>query len=182
MEYSIREFRQEDTADLARAANYAEIAVNLRDAFPYPYLFTDAVQFIANSKTREDSGGIIARAICVDDRLVGVVSLTPGKDVASHTAEIGYFVTPAYRGKGIASKAVQQLSEQYLDGVRFDRIYAMPFSSNHASHLVLEKAGFTREGTLKNAVHKDGRVLDAYIYALTIDSSDGSTAAQGDHS
>ena len=45
------------------------------------------------------------------------------------------------------------------------RIYARPFSTNKGSQRVLEKAGFTLEARLKNALHKQGTFLDEYIYA-----------------
>jgi RimJ/RimL family protein N-acetyltransferase len=38
---------------------------------------------------------------------------------------------------------------------------------NPASARVLEKAGFTFEGRLKNNVVKDGQVLDSLLYART---------------
>jgi RimJ/RimL family protein N-acetyltransferase len=39
------------------------------------------------------------------------------------------------------------------------------FANNPASARVLEKAGFTFEGRLKNNVMKDGQVLDSLLYA-----------------
>ena len=47
------------------------------------------------------------------------------------------------------------------------RIYAEPFANNPASARVLEKAGFTFEGRLKNNVVKDGQLLDSFLYAQT---------------
>jgi hypothetical protein len=44
------------------------------------------------------------------------------------------------------------------------RVYALPFASNPASARVLEKAGFTLEGRLRQAVIKDGQVLDQLVY------------------
>lgn len=171
MEYSIRKFRREDTADLARCANYKEIADNLRDAFPHPYLFSDAAEFVRSAIESGNSDQII-RAICADDCVIGVISLTKGQDVHRHTAELGYFVTPAYRGRGIASEAVRSICSEFLDGSDICRIYASPFAWNHASHIVLEKAGFTREAVMKNAAKKNGTTTDVYIYALTKDPSD----------
>ena len=41
------------------------------------------------------------------------------------------------------------------------------FAKNPASARVLEKAGFTFEGCLKNDVLKDGKLLDSLLYART---------------
>ena len=43
------------------------------------------------------------------------------------------------------------------------------FSSNPASMRVLEKAGYVREAVLRQAVVKDGDVLDEIVYATTKD-------------
>ena len=40
-------------------------------------------------------------------------------------------------------------------------------ANNPASARVLEKAGFTFEGCLKNDVLKDGKLLDSLLYART---------------
>jgi RimJ/RimL family protein N-acetyltransferase len=41
------------------------------------------------------------------------------------------------------------------------------FANNPASARVLEKAGFTFEGCLKNDVLKDGKLLDSLLYVRT---------------
>jgi RimJ/RimL family protein N-acetyltransferase len=46
------------------------------------------------------------------------------------------------------------------------RIFARPFSTNRASQRVLEKAGFTCEARLKNALYKNGSYMDELIYAI----------------
>ena len=50
---------------------------------------------------------------------------------------------------------------------QFRRISAEVFSSNPGSARVLEKAGFSFEGRLKNHVFKDGKLLDTLLYART---------------
>lgn len=44
---TIREWRADDAADLARHANDTGVAANLRDAFPNPYTVDDANIFLA---------------------------------------------------------------------------------------------------------------------------------------
>ena len=45
------------------------------------------------------------------------------------------------------------------------RIYALPFADNLASVRVLEKAGYTREGHLRQSAIKDGVIRDQLLYA-----------------
>jgi ribosomal-protein-alanine N-acetyltransferase len=49
------------------------------------------------------------------------------------------------------------------------RIFAFVFESNTASVKVLEKNGFTLEGTMRRAVFKRGRLMDQALYAVLID-------------
>ena len=45
------------------------------------------------------------------------------------------------------------------------RIFAVPFAHNVASHRVLEKAGYEREGVMRASGIKDGQLLDQILYA-----------------
>ena len=45
------------------------------------------------------------------------------------------------------------------------RLFALPFADNLASRRVLEKAGFTLEGTMRCSAMKDGVVRDQALYA-----------------
>ena len=53
------------------------------------------------------------------------------------------------------------------------RIYAEPYAYNTGSRRVLEKCGFTLEGTLRQSVCKNGRMLDSCIYALLREELEG---------
>ena len=175
MEYSIRAFNRQDIADLARAANHADVADRLTDEFPYPYLFEDAARFVKTALSDATSGSII-RAICVDDRVVGCISLTRGNGSYGHTAELGYFIDPAYQGRGIAASAVRKMCSEALDGTDIVRIWARPMADNHASIRVLEKCGFVREGTACSGVRKNGQIKDSEIFALVADRRNSTDA------
>ena len=47
-----------------------------------------------------------------------------------------------------------------------ERIQATVFEWNPASARVLEKAGYVLEGRLRRFIIKDGRIGDAFMYAL----------------
>ena len=80
---------------------------------------------------------------------------------------IGYALSPAYWGRGIMTEAVKRVcgegAQRWEDMVR---IYAEPFAHNTASRRVLEKAGFTLEGVLRQSVFKGNAVCDSCMYAL----------------
>ena len=171
MEFILRQWRREDAADVLRYANNDKIARNLRDAFPFPYILTDAENFV-NSCVEADESRQLFRAIEVDGRAVGSISLCLGSDVYRMTAELGYWLAEEYWGRGIMTEAVKRVcgegAQRWEDMVR---IYAEPFAHNTASRRVLEKAGFTLEGVLRRSVFKRNEVHDSCMYALLWEES-----------
>ena len=63
-------------------------------------------------------------------------------------------------------RLVQYLSEEW----QVQRVVASVIQSNAASRRVLEKAGFTQEGYLRNRFQKNGIFLDVYLYALVVEA------------
>jgi RimJ/RimL family protein N-acetyltransferase len=70
-------------------------------------------------------------------------------------------------GRGIMTEAVTAITNFCFDNFPFRRISAEVFANNPASARVLEKAGFSFEGRLKNNVVKDEQILDSLLYART---------------
>lgn len=165
MDFALREWRQSDAAGVAKYANNGKIACNLRDVFPHPYTLTDAEYFV-NSCLEADQDRQLFRAIEIDGHAVGSISLCLGSDVYARTAELGYWLAEEHWGKGVMTESVRQICREAFD--RFDilRIFAEPFADNQGSRRVLEKAGFTCEGTMRNGVCKNGRVHSYCMYAL----------------
>lgn len=166
MDFILRPWRREDTADVAKYADNEKIARNLRDVFPHPYTLADAENFI-NSCLEADESRQMFRAIEVEGRAVGSIALCRGSDVYARTAELGYWLAEDYWGQGIMTRAIRQICEEGF--TRWDdlvRIYAAAYAHNTASRRVLEKAGFTLEGILRQSVFKRNEVCDSCMYAL----------------
>ena len=166
MDFILRTWRREDVADVLRYANNEKIARNLRDAFPFPYILTDAQEFV-NSCVEGDEDRQLCRAIEADGHAVGSIALFRGSDVYRLTAELGYWLAEEYWGRGIMTEVVKQMCEEGTE--HWDnlvRIYAEPFAHNTSSRRVLEKAGFTLEGVMRCGVCKRGRIFDYCMYAL----------------
>ena len=102
----------------------------------------------------------------VDGEAVGSISLTLGSDVYRRSAELGYWLGKPFWGRGIMTAAVTAMCRDGFGTWDIVRIHAEPFARNAASRRVLEKAGFTLEGTLRQSVYKNGEMLDSCIYAL----------------
>ncbi len=151
-----------DAAAIAKHADDRDVWLNLRDAFPHPYTMEDANRWIdalSSQSPRYDF------AIDVDESVVGGIGLKRGQDIERCSAEVGYWLGKEYWGRGIASAALRLVCDYAFEQLALQRIFALPMVRNVASLRVLEKAGFDREGTLRNACIKDGRLTDMAMCA-----------------
>ena len=158
----VRSYRPADAASLAAHGNNRKIWVNLRDRFPHPFREADGAAYIAHLQSQTNPTSF---AIEVDGDAVGGISLGVGSDVERLSAELGYWLGEALWGRGIMSDAVAAVTEYGFRELRLMRIFALPFAHNRASHRVLEKAGYQREGVLRSSVIKDGSMFDQYLFA-----------------
>lgn len=159
---TLRRFRTGDEPSLALHANDREIWKNLRDRFPHPYTEADAAAWVAYTSAQAPP---LDFAIDVDGAAVGGIGIMPQSDVHRRSAEIGYWLGRAARGRGIATEALVGLTEHVFAETDICRLFAAVFEHNPASARVLEKAGYTLEGRLKQSVFKDGQVIDSLLYA-----------------
>lgn len=89
-------------------------------------------------------------------------------DPEHRTADLGYRIAAAHRGRGVATAAVDAATSWALDAdggpdlFRIQLLHAVP---NEASCRVAAKAGFTLEGTLRSAGVYAGTRLDEHLHA-----------------
>lgn len=160
---TLRPFRRGDEPALEAQANDRDIAKNLRDRFPHPYGAADAERWVAYASAQSPTLDFV---IEVDGALVGAIGITLQDDIYRRSAEIGYWLGRAARGRGIATEAVLGMAEHTFANFEVVRLFAGVFEHNPASARVLEKAGFVLEGRLRKSVFKDGALLDQLLYAL----------------
>jgi len=159
----LRPWRSGDADALVKYANNASVARNLRDRFPHPYTLRDAKGFIQSCASVRPHASF---AIVVAEEAVGAIGISPGSDVERFSAEIGYWLGEPLWGRGITVEAVQLMSAYAFEVCRMLRLFALPFAENRQSTRVLEKAGYTREGTLRSSAVKNGVIRDQALYAL----------------
>lgn len=108
---------------------------------PHPYGPADAAFFLDHVAPGEWVWAITLRG---DDRLIGVVGLTPGAD--TDTAELGYWLSPACWGKGIVTEAARAVVAHGFTTLGLGGLTSGHFADNPASGRVLEKLGFVVTG------------------------------------
>jgi ribosomal-protein-alanine N-acetyltransferase len=153
-----------DAAELAAALSNKNIQDNLRDGIPFPYTKYNAEEYIS-VMISADKNNTFAFAVAVDNKVIGSISVFRKENIHRLTAELGYYISEEYWGRGIMTEAVNQICKYVFDNSDIIRIYAEVFARNSASCRVLEKAGFHYEGTLRNNAIKNGKIIDTKIYS-----------------
>ncbi|NVO04328.1 MAG: GNAT family N-acetyltransferase [Bacteroidetes bacterium] len=151
-----------DSKSLAKHGNNPKININLRDGFPYPYKIEDAIEFIENAKKNKNAWIF---AIVINKEAVGAIGVFRKDNVYRFSAEIGYWLSEEFWGKGITTKAVKIISDYFLKETDIVRLFASVFEINPPSMRILEKAGFINEGIIKKSVFKNGVLLNEHVYS-----------------
>ena len=82
-----------------------------------------------------------------------------------HVGEIGYWVSSSARGEGLASHAVEMLTD-FAFAIGFRRITAITLPENMASQKTLLKAGFELETVLRDGMtRRDGTQTNSVLFA-----------------
>ena len=158
----VRSWHKDDLNALLRHANNPKIAANLRDQFPHPYTRRDGIDYLEYVQTQEPQCSF---AIEYGGEAVGGVGFQMGRDIARISAEMGYWLSEEYWGRGIATRAVTAMSDWAFENYNLTRVFAMAFAHNAASIRVLEKSGFERECVMRRSAIKQGVVLDQILFA-----------------
>jgi RimJ/RimL family protein N-acetyltransferase len=123
--------------------------------------------YLLEQEPRRRAGEEIAFAIADarDEQLLGAIAL--GRfSWPDARAEIGYWLAPWARGRGIASRAVRLLARWALVDVGLARLELRTDAENAASQRVAERCGFVREGTLRSHEDLKGRRRDVIVFSL----------------
>ena len=164
-EFMLRKWEKGDAESIAKAANNPRIAGNLRNVFPYPYALEDARAYIEDC-IRKEGRNQMTRAVVADKKAVGSIGIFAGADIYERSAELGYWLSEDYWRQGIMTQAVRMICREAFQTFDIIRIFAEPFDYNLGSRGVLEKAGFTYEGTMRDGVFKNGEVHSYCMYSL----------------
>ena len=160
----IRKWELADAKDLAVALSNKKVQDNLRDGLPYPYTEQDGLDYISAMLVADESD-TFAFAVSADGKVIGSIGAFRQDNIHRQTAELGYYISEEYWGKGIMTEAVKQLCDYVFTHTDIIRIYAEPFAFNIGSCRVLEKNDFQCEGILRSNAVKNGKVLDMKMYS-----------------
>lgn len=126
-----------------------------------------AEQFIAKCRRMADEGTGARLAVlrAADGLFLGWCSLSNwNRDYRS--GSVGFCYVAAAWGCGYATEAARALLGWAFDTLDLNRVQAETDTRNLASARVLEKIGFSREGTLRQNCIVGGDVSDSWVYGL----------------
>lgn len=108
---------------------------------------------------------VLAVADPADDRFLGSISLLR-VDLAEARAEVGYWLAPWGRGRGVLTSALTLLSRWALTDGGFARLELRIDPRNVASLAAGERAGYVREGVLRSMQEHRGERIDLVVLSL----------------
>jgi len=157
--FTLRPFRKGDERSHQKNINDKAIyKYTLR--IPYPYTMQHAKKWVKlNLSPSKKQCRLV---IDIEDEAAGSVSI---ENMDGFKGEIGYWLAKKYWNKGIVTQAAGIMAKIGFKKLKLKRIYANIHHNNKSSARVLEKNGFLKEGLLKKAGLKKGKVFDVFMYA-----------------
>src|SRR5207253_4414556 len=84
----------------------------------------------------------------------------------NRTMELGYWLAEPLWGRGLAVEACRAVLAHVFAACEAERMQARVIAGNAASCRVLEKLGFTYEGTMRSCLFRRGKFEDVMYFSL----------------
>jgi RimJ/RimL family protein N-acetyltransferase len=157
----LRQWADEDAPEIVRCCSDPLIPRYI-PVIPMPYSMSDAEQFIERSRTPSDELNLAVAGH--SGELFGAVGVSITSDTG--IAEIGYWLAPEARGRGLATRALRLLSAWTLRETGIARLQLQTDVENLASQAVATRAGFTREAVLRAYMDNRGTRRDSVMFSM----------------
>ena len=164
---TVRKLKLSDAGDIYRHIRKKDI-VKWTSNIPHPYPKGSAVRFIRGShfNIRKKKAYNLGIALNQTGKIIGGIGIRNIDREKKKSAELGYWLGKEYWNRGYVTEAVKLMLEFAFRTLKLHRIYAEAFKNNHASNKVLQKAGFKKEGELREAEYRHGEWQDVCIYSI----------------
>lgn len=160
----LRAFTDGDAEVMHRFVNDEATMRQMLAGMPYPSTLRDEMQWVGqqSSYTRgeyhfaveNEAGAFIGRC--------GLIRL----DWKNRVAELGMMIGAPYQHQGYGSEALMLLCRFCFAQLNLNRLVVRVFAGHGAAIRCYEKAGFQREGLLREEVFRDGRYQDVLVMGL----------------
>jgi RimJ/RimL family protein N-acetyltransferase len=142
-----------------------EIAVTTAN-IPHPYEEGMAEAWISTHADafEKETGVTFAVVLQSEGLLIGAIGLVISK--SHQLAELGYWIGKPYWKRGFCTEAAREVLRYGFEDLNLNRIQARHMTKNPASRRVMEKIGMTREGVLRQSLHRFGSFEDTALYSI----------------
>lgn len=165
----MKEYRDEAAGIFLRLMTAADteliVAWRNRDAVRKRFIYQEPFTREGHEhwvKTRVETGQVVQMIICEDatEKPLGSVYIRD-IDREHNKAEYGIFIgEDDARGRGIGTAAAKLMLRYCFEEEGLHRVYLRVFADNRQAVRSYEKAGFVREGLLRDDVRIDGEYRD----------------------
>jgi [ribosomal protein S5]-alanine N-acetyltransferase len=160
----VRDWRLRDARVLVRHTNDQRVRRDLGDEFRPPSTLYAAARFVLWMQSMRPPACF---AIAVGDEPVGGIGYRLQDGLRPMQAEIGYWVSVSWWGRGIATAALSAVTAHaFRSRAELERLYALSFTENPASARVLQKVGYRLEGRLRRSALRDGVLVDQLLHGI----------------
>jgi RimJ/RimL family protein N-acetyltransferase len=160
----LREFRSTDGPDAFAIVGDDRVTRSLsfasRDRDAAQSMIDGAVE---RAKIRPRTEYYLGIACDEDDRVIGFCRLGLS---GVRAAKLGYAVAADYWGRGFATDAVRCALDFAFGPLDLHRVTAAIGPDNAASHAVVKRLGFVREGVLRDHVFTNEAWRDSVLYSV----------------
>jgi RimJ/RimL family protein N-acetyltransferase len=130
-------------------------------------------------RSESDPGRCGRFVIECDGRAAGTVGFELVNE-RSAIAEIrGLAIHPDFRGRDVGVEAARLLQRLLIGELGFHRLQLEVYGFNGRAHASFERAGFTREGTRRNAYRHGDGWTDGVLYGLVAEDLDVGSGPSG---
>lgn len=163
---SVRLVNEDDAANLAEL-----LCTNRSFLAPWEPARADAFfteehqrQDLSRALSRHDAGEVVPYVILDHESVVGRVTISDIVRGSFQNGHLGYWVSQAHNGRGVATAAVSVVMRLAFDELGLHRLQAGTFVHNTGSQRVLTRHGFTRIGIAPKYLHIAGRWQDHLLH------------------
>lgn len=161
---AVRDWRLGDARALVRHTKDQPVRRDLGDEFRPPSTLYAAARFILWMQSMRPP---TCFAIAVGDEPVGGIGYRLQDGRGRVGAEIGYWVSVSWRGRGIATAALTAITAHaFQSRGELSRLYALSVAGNRASARVLQKVGYRLEGIVRRSALQDSLLVDQVLHAI----------------
>ena len=124
-----------------------------------------SLQFIQQSLHQLNMQEALALGIFEHDKIIGGIGMHAW-DQETKRAQIGYWISSEYEGRGIISRSMVKFVEFLFDKIGLNKIEIHFLQANKRSTKVAERLGFKVEGIIRQSIMRNGMPEDVVIAGL----------------